>query len=242
MDFSYRCSALQHLDIRLFILLPGLIDDVLTGFIRTYPSAPEGAAVPTYEALSYVWGSLSEPTNIEILWHDEVEVFVPNSPGDETNGLPFRNVQVSSESGNGPNLASAVRHVRREGQHRVLGRDSICVIQQDVAAEEKQLMFPSKKVQTGAFRQRPGHNLTAREVREDEIAQPAEKHKLKPDDSKAEVETNGNFTGAPLQSSRRRKLTQEEYHGERFVNVSSNFTVVNIQDGEEDRHHDQGRI
>lgn len=84
-------------------------------------------------------------------------------------------------------------------------------------------MFPPKKVQTGTFRERPGRKLTAREVREDEIAQPAEKHKLKPDDNKAEVETNGNFSGAPLQCSRRRKLTQEEdYHGESFVNVSSN--------------------
>lgn len=112
MTLSCRYSALQHLDIRLFILLPGLVGDVLTGFIRTYHSAPEDAAVPAYEALSYVWGGLSEPTNIEILWHDEAEVFVPNSPGDETNGLPVQNVQASSVSGTGPNLASAVRHVR----------------------------------------------------------------------------------------------------------------------------------
>lgn len=75
---------------------------------------------PTYEALSYVWGSMEET----------VTAFVVGFPG---SGDPSSPMQIS------PSLASALRQLRYTNRTRTLWVDAICINQDDIDERNAQV-------------------------------------------------------------------------------------------------------
>ncbi|KAI4257074.1 MAG: hypothetical protein LQ352_001788 [Teloschistes flavicans] len=127
---DYEYTPIEDKVIRILTLLPGRSDHVLRIKLRTIElSAP----VPSYEALSYVWGSSAKP--------EKVVVVAPSVSIDlsETFNLlkTFRSLSKIMNTTLGvlavtENLATALRHLRREDESRDLWIDAICINQQDL--------------------------------------------------------------------------------------------------------------
>ena len=106
----YAPLNLQSKEIRLFLLYPGSGDEPIRGSLHVV-SLHGG---PTYEALSYVWGSRDPSTFIQL------------------NGQPF---QVT------PNLQAALKRLRLVDSRRTLWVDAICINQADDAEKAVQVVM-----------------------------------------------------------------------------------------------------
>ena len=97
-------------EIRLLTLHEGDFKSDIYVSIHTVPLTPENP--PTYEALSYVWGSLENPIDIQV--------------GVQTLAIT-------------QNLAGALPYLRYRDKPRVLWIDAICVNQQDLKERSRQV-------------------------------------------------------------------------------------------------------
>lgn len=97
-------------EIRLLTLHGGDFEADIKISIHTAPLTPDDP--PTYEALSYVWGSLENPVDINI---------------------GFQTLAVTN------NLAQALPYLRYRDRPRVLWIDAICINQQDLKERSRQV-------------------------------------------------------------------------------------------------------
>lgn len=109
---SYQYTPLNEdrNEIRLLTLHEGRFKMDIHISIHTVPLTPDN--IPTYEALSYVWGSLEDPIDIQVGAHT----------------LAVTN-----------NLAEALPYLRYRDKPRVLWIDAICVNQQDLKERSRQV-------------------------------------------------------------------------------------------------------
>ncbi|KAL6400003.1 uncharacterized protein AUP68_17416 [Ilyonectria robusta] len=126
MDEATSKSIYKPLDVakeevRLLVLHPPLVADstlrctlLHTGFASPSIDAP---TVPSYEALSYVWG---DPNFCMPIWLNNKEVWVT------------------------PNLAYALSTLRLQGGDRVLWVDALCINQLDIAERAHQVTLMRK--------------------------------------------------------------------------------------------------
>jgi hypothetical protein len=105
---TYQYSTLSNSRIRLLILLPGRFDDPLYGEIIEIEFSSDLDIIHSYEALSYVWGDQANSQPIHIV----------SSEG-----------SLSSAMNLGPNLHSALHHLRLGQSRRTIWCDFICINQ-----------------------------------------------------------------------------------------------------------------
>lgn len=105
--YRYKALNKEAFEIRLMTLLPGVFGSKIRVTIQN--DVLSETQTPTYEALSYAWGSNQKTVN----------VFVQEMKGDFT-------LAVTS------NLAEALQYLRYENTARVLWIDAVCVDQQNV--------------------------------------------------------------------------------------------------------------
>ncbi|KAH7329955.1 heterokaryon incompatibility protein-domain-containing protein [Rhexocercosporidium sp. MPI-PUGE-AT-0058] len=92
-------------------------------------------APPHYEALSYVWGTESDKSNITLVY-DAAEVNA-SCKTDSDNHIPHTDTALNFEVT--PNLASALRHIRDDKLSRTLWIDAICIDQQSTKEKSHQV-------------------------------------------------------------------------------------------------------
>ncbi|KAF8856097.1 HET-domain-containing protein [Acephala macrosclerotiorum] len=110
----YKYSPLNHEagEIRLVTLLPGLFQSPIRVFIEVVPFT--AGDPPSFEALSYTWGSTEDP----------VDIFV---------GSQRASLQVTG------NLAEALPYLRYDRIPRTLWIDAICIDQSNVEERSRQV-------------------------------------------------------------------------------------------------------
>ena len=118
MNTKYSYTPLPEGHCRLLELLPGKFDDNVHVRLKSIRLGANDS--PSYEALSYVWGSEEEPQKVWIK---------PQAP----EALPFAYINVTR------NLFGALRHLRRRSQGRILWVDAICINQEDVDERSEQV-------------------------------------------------------------------------------------------------------
>lgn len=114
-----------HLQFRFLELQPGSPEDPLTGTLLHRTLSPENNEIPDFEALSYAWGDQSNPDSIYIT--------------DERTGDQLVESQPAGHLNVGPNLASALRALRKRNDKRLVWCDSICINQSDVKERSEQV-------------------------------------------------------------------------------------------------------
>ena len=128
-------------------LLPGEAGEEIQVTLRNVTLDP--ASPPSYEALSYAWGSAQDTLPIRVVTENIAKQAVHRSldgsestPGssdrdrfqrDSFHGVPYSSLDVTR------NLAVALRHLRYEREPRVLWIDAICINQQDVHERSAQV-------------------------------------------------------------------------------------------------------
>ncbi|KLU92613.1 hypothetical protein MAPG_11558 [Magnaporthiopsis poae ATCC 64411] len=145
--FNYEPLEDATRDIRLIGLLPGKVDDQLrVEMLHSSPTEPEQdhkrrpsqsdiqkilpagetprVLEPSFEALSYVWGSQDDPQEVTVVPHHATTGSALNPGG----------VLLVGRS-----LSLALRHLRREEEARTLWIDALCINQDDNAEREKQV-------------------------------------------------------------------------------------------------------
>jgi hypothetical protein len=110
---------LKHLQFRFLELQPGSPEDPLTGTLLHSVLSPEDNEIPDFEALSYAWVDQSNPDSIFITGER------PAVEEQEVECQPTERVDV------GPNLASALRALRRRKDKCIIWCDSICINKND---------------------------------------------------------------------------------------------------------------
>ncbi|KAI1058729.1 hypothetical protein LB507_004165 [Fusarium sp. FIESC RH6] len=123
----YQYYPLAHLQFRYLELQPGLPKDPLSGTLLHRILSPENDEIPDFEALSYAWGDQSNPDSICIT--DES----PAVKDQLVESQPTGRIDV------GPNLASALRTLRKCNDKRLVWCDSICINQSDVVERSEQV-------------------------------------------------------------------------------------------------------
>ncbi|KAL3304091.1 ankyrin and het domain protein [Colletotrichum asianum] len=111
---EYQYKPLAADEIRMLILLPGEFESPLQGYIAHESFDPSDCEF-SYEALSYVWGSLADLKPFHVL-----ECSSQNSSAE------VKTLEI------GPNLESALRHLRQPFETRTIWCDAICINQNDV--------------------------------------------------------------------------------------------------------------
>ncbi|EON66479.1 hypothetical protein W97_05577 [Coniosporium apollinis CBS 100218] len=154
--YSYTPLDIATNEIRLIRLLPGLPPRRLEVEIFHVPlsAEEEGHAGPVYEALSYVWGSTSNPQFVAVRdalkgqqrkrgrVRTRIHRFKfalsfcgnPSPSNRSTNEVPaWRTLSVTH------NLAVALEHLRRPTDSRIFWIDAICINQDDRAERSAQV-------------------------------------------------------------------------------------------------------
>ncbi|KAI1455898.1 heterokaryon incompatibility protein-domain-containing protein [Annulohypoxylon moriforme] len=121
MAIAGHFSLLRDREIRLIDIQPGNPLDILR--LRLYHAILGETNSPPFEALSYVWGSPTEPIKIV------VEVVLPDST--------LRNDEFFI----GQNLAIALQHLRYVEVARTIWADAICINQEDYDERAKQVLM-----------------------------------------------------------------------------------------------------
>ncbi|CAO1599668.1 hypothetical protein XANCAGTX0491_003383 [Xanthoria calcicola] len=146
-NYEYLELDSQGREIRLMTLLPGKAREKIHATLRNVTLDP--ASPPSYEALSYAWGSAQDTLPISILT-GKLEKQAVHRPRDwfknilgssvrgrfqrdSFRGVPYSSLDVTR------NLAVALRHLRYEREPRVLWIDAICINQQDVHERSAQV-------------------------------------------------------------------------------------------------------
>ncbi|KAF6840152.1 ankyrin and het domain protein [Colletotrichum musicola] len=124
---DYEYLPLGSNEIRRLILFPGSVEDPLEARVVHDIFEPPHT-VPQYEALSYVWGSQETPETLTVF-------------GDTTyDGSPDRSsLRGAGSIPLGQNLATALRHLRRKSEGRVIWCDAVCINQRDVEERSVQV-------------------------------------------------------------------------------------------------------
>jgi len=117
IPYTYLPLAEAAHEIRLLTLHRGKFKDHIKITLTNTPFTDDN--VPTFEALSYTWGSPENP----------VDIFIGHLSGAE----PNQTLSVTK------NLGEALPYLRREDQDRVLWIDAISVNQQDLVERSKQV-------------------------------------------------------------------------------------------------------
>ena len=120
----YRYTSLdpEAKTIRLVTLLPSVFDDDVHVSLQT--TVLDGQRVPTYEALSYAWGSTEQPSEIKVARHQEDQPLMKLS--EVSTASVYDDLAVTR------NLGEALRYLRWKEEARVLWIDATCVNQQDL--------------------------------------------------------------------------------------------------------------
>ncbi|KAI4233687.1 MAG: hypothetical protein LQ349_004256 [Xanthoria aureola] len=146
-NYEYLELDSQGREIRLMTLLPGKAGEEIHVTLRNVTLDP--ASPPSYEALSYAWGSAQDTLRIRVATEAIAKQAVHRSldwskstlgssdrdgfPRDSFHGVPYSSLDVTS------NLAVALQHLRYEREPRVLWIDAICINQQDVHERSAQV-------------------------------------------------------------------------------------------------------
>lgn len=148
--FSTVCASMQRYEyseldsdgreIRLMTLLPRADLDEIHVTLRNLTLDP--TSPPSYEALSYTWGSTRDTVPIRISTVTGEESAVAESKDwsekhNETSNRPF--VQKYSVLEVTRNLAVALEHLQYDREPRVLWIDAICINQQDMQERSSQV-------------------------------------------------------------------------------------------------------
>ena len=112
MSYVYR--TLCKSNIRLLSLLPGCVDDKINIILESVELTLSDK--PTYEALSYTWGTLGADAELHVVQDGE-----------------FKSVNITQ------NLATALQHLRNEHRSRRLWIDAVCINQEDVEERNSQV-------------------------------------------------------------------------------------------------------
>ncbi|KAI6750525.1 hypothetical protein HG530_014806 [Fusarium avenaceum] len=121
---TFQYLKLKQKEIRLVELQPGLPDHPLAGVILHRLFSPAKDVVPSFEALSYVWGDQLNPASISLLMERDDKAL----QGSETGDLHI-----------GQNLASALRSLRDPHEPRIVWCDLICINQHDLEERATQV-------------------------------------------------------------------------------------------------------
>lgn len=88
--YDYQAVSEDAFEVRFLILLPGERDDPVQGLLLSRPLTTED--FPSYEALSYTWGSPEDPKDIAIRTTDagEVALLLSKSTSDSSSRVQLR--------------------------------------------------------------------------------------------------------------------------------------------------------
>ncbi|KAH7242792.1 heterokaryon incompatibility protein-domain-containing protein [Fusarium tricinctum] len=121
----FQYLPLLPLELRLLELQPGFPDDPLVGVILRQKLSPQDNEIPEFEALSYCWGSQSQP--------DSINLTLKRYPDERSLRQDTGSINV------GQNLAAALRALRQPSEKRILWCDSICINQEDIKERSAQV-------------------------------------------------------------------------------------------------------
>lgn len=132
--------------IRLLQLFSGNFSDNIRLSITHQRFPKEDSVFPTNEALSYVWGSQDDPVSVYV--HSYVQERAIEKSLALISKIKDALRTLSKESRSqlpvtlelGPNLASALRHLRLKKRLRTLWIDAICISQQDLEERGKEVL------------------------------------------------------------------------------------------------------
>lgn len=124
---DYEYLPLGSNEIRRLVLFPGEFEDPLEARVVHDVFEPP-QTVPQYEALSYVWGSQETPETLTVFGDTVCDGSPDRSSLREVGSIPL-----------GRNLASALRHLRRKAETRVIWCDAVCINQRDVGERSVQV-------------------------------------------------------------------------------------------------------
>ena len=146
-NYEYLELDRPEREIRLMTLLPGKAGEEIHITLRNVTLDP--ASPPSYEALSYAWGSAQDTLRIRVATQNIAKQAVHRSRDwfknilgssvrgrfqrDSFRGVPHSSLDVTR------NLAVALQHLRYEHEPRVLWIDAICINQQDVHERSAQV-------------------------------------------------------------------------------------------------------
>ena len=143
-NYEYLELDSQGREIRLMTLLPGEAGDEIHVTLRNVTLDP--ASPPSYEALSYVWGSAQDTLRIRVATEKIAKQAVldwskstlgssdrDGFERDSFRGVPYSSLDVTR------NFAVALQHLRYQKEPRVLWIDAICINQQDVHERSAQV-------------------------------------------------------------------------------------------------------
>jgi hypothetical protein len=123
---TYRYTPLneEKKEIRLITLFAGSFSDPIVISIHTVSFSPdEKLHFPSFEALSYAWGSASDTRTIDVIAHSLQTV-------PDTYGLKVTQ-----------NLALALPYLRHDRANRCLWIDAICINQEDIPERSSQIQM-----------------------------------------------------------------------------------------------------
>ncbi|KAH0427354.1 ankyrin and het domain protein [Colletotrichum camelliae] len=112
---EYQYKPLASYEIRMLILLPGVFESPLRGYISHEKFRPGRRKRLGYEALSYAWGSQADPKLFHVL-----------ECSSQSSSAGVKTLEI------GQNLESALRHLRQMSETRTIWCDAICINQNDV--------------------------------------------------------------------------------------------------------------
>jgi len=90
---------------------------------------PDGLQVPSYEALSYLWGGIDTSETVQVQYCSS-----------DTDGILAGHDHSSALLKIGKNLFVALHHLRYAGRARILWVDAICINQADEVEKSKQIV------------------------------------------------------------------------------------------------------
>lgn len=111
-------------DFRLINISAGSFNEPLR--LEMYNSTLSDDEIPSYEALSYVWGSIENPVMVHVLVRPDNEAVTAIE-------IPI-----------GKNLATALRHLRSHTMPRTIWADAICINQTNLPERTHQVLLMAK--------------------------------------------------------------------------------------------------
>lgn len=145
-NYIYDQPNEQSSNIRILVLLPGRFDDPLKGLL--YTTTLDAKHTPTYEALSYAWGTQVDPESVDIqtasgaevadleltLDCDEAQKSVVSSTA-----VSVRETQTFGTVPVTRNLATLLPYLRLPDRSRTLWINALCVNQSDARERSQQV-------------------------------------------------------------------------------------------------------
>ena len=130
--YKYTPLDAHSQQIRLMSLVPGIFDDDIYVSLKTVTLNQDNP--PTYEALSYTWGSTENSPDVGVTPDIGADGLINISKP-----LAAMNMKLSRRLNVTQNLEHALRYLRSPAQLRTLWIDAICINQEDVEEREQQV-------------------------------------------------------------------------------------------------------